>query len=653
MLKGGRSAGGFLFLLWLACVPCLASANIPDWVRQAAAQTLPDYDPETNAVVLLDDITYTVTASGEYTEHYRRVVKILRPEGRLQGDWSLYLRGQEKLLSLHAWTLDGSGREFELKEKDFMELSPYSYALYDDIHLRTAAAPAANPGSVIAFEHEVRRHWWLNELKWFIAEESPVRQAHLSVQFPAGWEYKTFWAGISPTQAVQSGSNRWQWTIRDVPGIKDEPHRPRLLALTARMELAYFPPAGNSANSESWESLGRWYSALTADRRTAGIEVSARAHELTSGKSDFDGKVRALASFLQSDVRYVAIEIGIGGYQPHAANDIFRLRYGDCKDKATLLSSMLQEIGIHSDYVLINTARGVIKPELPSALFNHAILAIELPADDRTNAYRAVVLSNTGKKYLIFDPTDTFTPLGELRSDLQDNYALLIAGSLGELIHTPLLSPDANTFLRTGHFTLTAEGALSGEVIETSSGDHASRSRAALIHSNDSQRLQHVEQSLNRSVQGFTLQALDVQQLRDLQQSLVLTYKFTTPQYGQVRGPLMLVRPRVLGEKGFPVEQKPRQYPLELGGTSWEVDDYDIQLPDGYVVDDIPEPVKIDMGFGTYQSKIDIVGSKLHYRREYVVRELAVPAEHIPELRKFEGTIGADESAAVVLKRTN
>lgn len=651
MLPANKWIAGLFFVLLAIGIPCEAGVTIPDWVRQAATQSLPAYDRDTKAVVLLDDINYLVTSPGEYTEHYRRVVKILRPEGREEADFGVYVRGGEKILSLHAWTLDSSGREFELKDKDFMERSPFSFVLYEDIRLRTATAPAANPGAVVAFEHEVRRHNWLNQLHWFIAEELPVRQAHLLAQLPAGWEYKNFWAGLGAIEPMPAGANRWEWTLRDIPGIKEEPERPGRLALTGRMELAYFAP-DTAANSGSWDSLGRWYAGLIGDRRTAGAELSAKARELTAEKNDFDGKVRALASFLQSEIRYVAIEIGIGGYQPHAANDVYRFRYGDCKDKVTLLSSMLQEVGVRSNYVLVHTEHGVTKPEVPSALFNHVILAIELPADAH-ESYRSTVLCKTGKKYLIFDPTDTFTPLGTLPSDLQDSYALLVTNGGGELIHMPLLPPDANALMRSGHFVLSAEGALSGEVVESTSGDHASRARAALTHSNQSQRLQHLEQRLNRSMQGFTLQSLDVQQLKELQQNLVLTYKFVTPQYAQVRGPLMLVRPRVMGEKSFVVEQKPRQYPVELKGTTREVDEYEIELPDGYVVEDVPDPVKIDTGFASYESKIEVNGKKLRYRREYVVRERSVAPAKISQLRTFEGTIGADEEAAVVLKRAN
>jgi transglutaminase-like putative cysteine protease len=648
----GRLLTSVVPLLLITSIPALAGTNIPDWVRQAAGQSLPTYDRETKAVVLLDDISYAVAAPGEYTEHYRRVVKILRPEGRHEADFSMYVHRGEKISALHAWAIDSSGREFELKEKDFIERSPYSYDLYDDIHLHTTTAPGGNPGAVVAFEYEARRHRWLNQLHWFFEEESPVRLAHLATQLPPGWEYKTFWAGTFHVEPVQAAGNRWEWTLRDVPGIQDEPRMPGVASLAARMELAYFP-SGGATNSDSWDSLGRWYLGLTVDRRSASAEISARARELTSGKNDFDGKVRQLASFLQSDIRYVAIEIGIGGYQPHSASDVYRFRYGDCKDKATLLSSMLQEVGIRSDYVLIHTQRGVTKPNVPSAVFDHAILAIELPADTPAEAYRAIAVSKAGRKFLIFDPTDTFTPLGELRSDLQDSYGLLITDSGGELIHTPLLAPDANVLLRSGHFTLTPDGGLLGEVVETSSGDHASWARAALIHSNETQRLQQVEKNLNRSVQGFALQSFEIQHLKDVQENLVLTYTFATPQYGQTRGPLMLVRPRILGEKSFVVEEKPRRYPVGLRATSHEIDDYEIQLPEGYVVDDLPDPVKIDMGFARYQSRIEVVGSKIHYHREYTVLELAVPAERVAELRKLEGTIGADEQAAVVLKRAN
>ena len=95
--------------------------------------------------------------------------------------------------------------------------------------------------------------------------------------------------------------------------------------------------------------------ALARGRRDSTPEIKQKVAELTASTPSSIGKIRALANFVQDDVRYVAIELGIGGYQPHPASEVFSHRYGDCKDKATLLSTMLKEIGVESYYVIINT----------------------------------------------------------------------------------------------------------------------------------------------------------------------------------------------------------------------------------------------------------------------------------------------------------
>ncbi len=189
--------------------------------------------------------------------------------------------------------------------------------------------------------------------------------------------------------------------------------------------------------------------------------------------------------------------------------------------------------------------------------------------------------------------------------------------------------------------------------MENRSGDHASWERHALMSANQQQRFQHFEKRLNRSLQGFTLQSADVEHLDQNQQDLLLTLRFTSPRYGQVRGPLMLVRPRVLGDESFAIDRKPRKYAVLLGGASRITDTYEIEIPADYAVDDTPEPARLDVGFASYQSKIDVTGSKVRYWRELIVRDYQVAPEHIADLRKLEGLIGADENAAIVLKRTH
>src|SRR4051812_30739955 len=215
------------FATLLLTLPACAAVNVPDWVRQAAAQKLPIYAADTNAVVLLEDKTFTVNGpNGDVTEHDRRVVKIFRPDGRHEALLGVSFRKDEKLNSIHAWSIDSSGHEFEVKDKDFAEISSYRESLYDDLRARVAQAPAADPGTIVAFDYEVQRHDFLDELHWWIQEDIPVLQSTLTLQLPSSYEYKDLWANTDPVRAASIGPNRWQWTKSNLPAIEKEEGRP-------------------------------------------------------------------------------------------------------------------------------------------------------------------------------------------------------------------------------------------------------------------------------------------------------------------------------------------------------------------------------------------------------------------------------------------
>jgi transglutaminase-like putative cysteine protease len=196
------------------------------------------------------------------------------------------------------------------------------------------------------------------------------------------------------------------------------------------MVVSFFPQGWNF-HERLYRLAANGYLVSQPDQRSHGCLARDQAE---SGRTDCRigvtplGKMNRLAQFVQHDIRYVAIELGIGGWQPHAAPEVFSHRYGDCKDKATLLSSMLREIGIDSYHVSINTERGSVTPDVPAHLaFNHVILAIKLPdgLDDPTLV--ATLRDPKLGKILFFDPTDELTPFGQIAGNLQANYGLLVA----------------------------------------------------------------------------------------------------------------------------------------------------------------------------------------------------------------------------------
>jgi hypothetical protein len=232
-----------------------SAVSVPGWVRQVASEPLRTYSPDTNAVVLLDETDYTVTAPGEYVEHSRRVVRILRPEARDEGDLRIDLGQKEKLNYAHAWTIDRFGHDYELKQKDFAERSFPSFILYDDIRFLAGKAPAPDPGSVIAFEYEARRHSYLNQINQYFQEPNPARDVKISLTLPAGWEFKDSWPMTSEVKPTQAGPNHWEWVAHEVSGIDEEPMMPPKHVLMGRLAIAYFGP-GESGLLDLGQLLG-------------------------------------------------------------------------------------------------------------------------------------------------------------------------------------------------------------------------------------------------------------------------------------------------------------------------------------------------------------------------------------------------------------
>lgn len=364
--------------------------------------------------------------------------------------------------------------------------------------------------------------------------------------------------------------------------------------------------------------------------------------------------MQAIAAFLQHDIRYVAISLGIGGWQPHAAPEVFTHRYGDCKDKATLMRTMLREIGVDSYHVVINDERDSVTLNSPAHNgFNHVILAIKLPDDLKDPSLIAVAKHPTLGRILFFDPTDEMTPFGQVRGQLQANYGLVVSPDRGELLQVPQQAPATNSILREGKLTLDSKGKLTGDVEETRLGDRASSERYRLRAVNKSvDRIQPFESLLSGSLSGFKIVHATMTNLDLTDRPLVFHYSFETDNYAKTAGNLLLVRPRVLGVKGSAIlESKDRRtFPIEFDGPYHDTDRFEIALPPGFEVDELPAPTNVDFSFACYHSKTEASGRSILYTRSIEVKELTIPVDKMEDLKKFYRVIAADERNTAILK---
>ena len=665
--RAGNS-GGFRFvallilgaaMLFLCAAPRAAADSAPDWLRALAREKLPDYPDNPIAVQLLDEYQTTVMESGEIDTRHRVAYKLLRPEARDRyGAAGVQFDNETKIISFNAWTITADGHEYALKDKDAFEIGTSTFEVYSDDKAKLQKFTDANPGNVVGYECVQKQRPFVFEDDWEFQAKIPLKHGRLILQIPPGWEYSARWFNYAE-QAPQISGNQYIWEVSDVPAVDVEAEMPPDPAVEGWVGLKYFPrdPAMRARTTGSWSDLGLWYDGLAQSTRNPSPEIKQKVVELTSGLTDPVARMRALTDFAQRKIRYAAIELGIGGYQPHLASDIFVHQYGDCKDKATLLVTMLHEIGIQAYLVVVDHERGVVRPDYPSIRSDHVIVAIKLPDAVDSNLFYAVVNDPKLGRLLFFDPTNEYVPLGYLPWYLQHNDGLVVTNQGGSLIRMPLSAPATNRILRTGTLTLTATGDLSGEVNEVHWGGPAADYREMFLEAQPSKRAEIIEGFLGGFLSNYVLTGASLGNLENYDQNFGLTYKFVAPRYATASGGMLFLRPRVVGDNETGLlrlftEQKPRTYPIEFREATRQDDVFDITLPTGFVLDGVPPDVQADCPYGSYHSEIKVADGVLHYHRSFEIKDVEVPTEKLPEIRGFLKQIAQDQEASALLRRT-
>lgn len=658
--SAGRIAGWLAaaVLLCFACAPVRAGGDAPQWMHALVSAPLPPHDEKTDAVVLYSEDILSVQGNGKLKSVQRRAYKILRPGGREHGTVYASYDSETRITGIHGWCIPAQGKDYEVKDKDVLEtalLGVFNGELASDLRTKILKIPAAEPGSIVGYEIEHEDRPYILQDEWGFQSEDPVREAHYTLQLPAGWEYKASFVNYPEVKASSGAGNQWQWVVNNVEAIRLEKNMPPWRAVAGQMIVSFFPPGGGASKGfENWNDMALWEAGLVRGRRDSSPEIKQKVVAITSAEPNTMRKMAALGKFVQDDIRYVAIELGIGGWQPHAATDVFSHHFGDCKDKATLLSTMLKEAGVDSYYIVVNTHRGAISAATPAVnWFNHVILAIKLPEGSDTSELKAVYPHKTLGQLLIFDPTDDLTPFGYLRGELQGNSGLLVGDSGGELIELPKLGPALNGTRRTAKLTLTPTGTLTGDVTEVRFGDRAADERYALRSAaTDKDKVKPIENILGESLANYRLTHAAVTNLQHTDQPFGYDYSVVVDNYAKTAGNLILLRPRVLGTRasGLLETKEARKYPVEFEGPSLDSDTFEITIPSGYEVSDLPPPVDVDYDFASYHSKTEISGNKLTYTRSLEVKQLSVPVAQADTLKKFYRIIASDERNNAVLQ---
>ena len=290
--------------------------------------------------------------------------------------------------------------------------------VYTDYRQKHITVPGLRPGEVLEYDMVTVIHTPLAAGQFWADYEFDKNNIDLDesldVDVPAGRPLKLKCKpGMDPKITEANGRRIYHWASKHLEREDDD--KPKDKKKKKRHPEDERPDI-QLTTFESWEQLGRWYANLEKDRRMPTPEVRTKAEELTKGLSNDLEKTEALYDYVAKNFRYVSLSLGLGRYQPHSAADVLKDQYGDCKDKHTLLASLLQAEGLHANSVLINSSRK-LDPDVPSpSQFDHVITMLPLGGQEvwmdttaEVAPFRLLAYTLRKKQALVIPPASSGT----------------------------------------------------------------------------------------------------------------------------------------------------------------------------------------------------------------------------------------------------
>ncbi|MGD1032638.1 MAG: transglutaminase-like domain-containing protein [Opitutaceae bacterium] len=585
----------------------------PEWLQGCLSSTQPPWRPTANAVQLLDSTQISFTTA-------QRIVAVYRSARRLQSEAGLprltfaiaYNADTDRVVSAEAWSVSPDGKQVRSFERGaFLDhvLQFNQYFWNSERVLQFDGQGRVQTGGTVAWEVKIEKNLGFSTVgTGFLPQMMTLRSVYEVAPAPGTrleWFSDTPGLG-TPSADPGTGSLRWELARLSSPALGPPTgFHPNPMIVSVRCV-----PADAPANhKETWGDFSRTAAQIMDPRMDPGGAVKAQADQLVAGKTARWERIRALAEFVQAQIVYLEITLdkdSVAGYRPHPAAEVLRNRYGDCKDKATLLVSMLRAIGEDGRVVLLMAQNPTfVRSEWPSNQFNHAIAAIRADAD--VPAGWPVVDAGTSGKWVIFDPTDSITPLGVLSRGDQGGFGLLVDPAQGALMRLPAPEPEGNGMKRKIEAVMDPQGALSVKVDEQYLGSNGAVSRQERWALPKDRFQSVLEQRIHRT----NPLASNVQWSDDWDAAGAryrLSFGFAVPTYGRaLGGGLVVLAPDILPRDFTPVHWQGRRDGVCWIGADAVDDELKLSLPPGCSVEELPDP---------YSENGKAMSCELSYRSE-------------------------------------
>jgi tetratricopeptide (TPR) repeat protein len=502
--------------------------------------------------------------------------------------------------------------------------------VYTDYRQKHITVPGLRPGEVLEYDMVAILHTALAPGQFWMQhsfmENGIVLEERLEVNVPRERSVKLKTRpGIDPAVTEENGRRTYLWTSSHLERDDEDKETDKKKKPKAKQPES---PAIQMTTFASWEEIGNWYAGLERERRQPTPEIRAKAAELLAGKSADLEKIETLYDYVATNFRYISLSFGVGRYQPHAAADVLHNQYGDCKDKHTLLASLLEASGYHASSVLINSSRK-LDADLPSpSQFDHVISLVPLAKDE-----------------IWMDTTTEVAPFRLLSFPLRKKQALVIpAQGVPHLQETPADAPMPSSTFQELNGRVTELGKLDAHVKIAMRGDTELFLRLMFRRVPNAKWTQLVKNMNSYSGLDGEVTDVKVSDPAATKEPFQVEYQIAAANFldwAKKKSDLALPLSRISLPDTDEESAGPDLEDIKLGPPGEYLYRVQLEFPAKYTAR-APLPFSMKRDYGQYEASYKVEGTVFTAERRLVMRQPELPGSRASDYLAFRRAVAAD-----------
>ncbi|MDB5127809.1 DUF3857 domain-containing transglutaminase family protein [Mucilaginibacter sp.] len=607
------------------------AAGIPDSLKGDA-----------NSVVRYKMKNITVDGPGDISVKEHSIVTILNEKGNDEAQEVLgYSKKYNSIGSFEMRIYNAAGEMIKkYRKSDMYDRSAVSSgSIITDERLMFIGHTIATYPSTVEVTYETNYRSSINIDSWDIQDtEQSIQDSYcyLSIKTGSGFRYLNKNIKIKPKASTDNKTDTYSWHVSNLKAIKLESGAkswrvlPRIYFAANKFEFY-----GLDGDFSSWQTFGKWIEGLNADVCTLSPLRAEEIKKMTAGIKTDKEKVKFLYEYMQQSMRYVSVQLGIGGMKPFTADFVDQKKYGDCKALSNYMYALLKAVDIPANYAIINAGANAepAEPGFARNSFNHAILCVPLKGDTTW-----------------LECTSSTIAFGKLSPFTENRRALLVTDDGGKLVNTPKSIAEDNQFNSEVQVILSADGGAKAQVKILSTGEYRDDYIGLATLKADEQK-EYLIRMLNMKQPSV----LDYKPLIDKDGIKEVSLDIEYDKFCDVMaGSKQFYRPRVFDLWGttLPALDK-RTTDYYFNQPMMKNCVTTIVLPVGFEVETLPANQSLKFTYGNYDIKYvyDAVKNQVISTTKFNLTNHVIPAAKYNEMQQYMDNIAKAQNKKLIIRR--